>query len=154
MEKLNRKIVIYTIIIIILLLTIIAILFLKFTHKDNNNDINIPNEEQNELEGYWNRNSEGESYGSDKQKYSFAFASIQYLSINDNTLKRCTQKENSEEYECDDYTYKIENNNLVLTEKNNKNNITYTYEIKDNILVLSETIDDFTTIYKYTRANG
>ena len=26
-------------------------------------------------------------------------------------------KENSEEYECDDYTYKIENNNLVLTEK-------------------------------------
>ncbi len=39
-------------------------------------------------------------------------------------------KENSEEYECDDYTYKIENNNLVLTEKNNKNNITYTYEIK------------------------
>ena len=152
MEKLNRKIVIYTIIIIILILTIIAILFLKFTHKDNNNDINIPNEEQNELEGYWNRDSEGESYGSDKQKYSFAF--IQYLSINDNTLKRCTQKENSEEYECDDYTYKIENNNLVLTEKNNKNNITYTYEIKDNILVLSETIDDFTTIYKYTRANG
>lgn len=117
MEKLNRKIVIYTIIIIILILTIIAILFLKFTHKDNNNDINIPNEEQNELEGYWNRDSEGESYGSDKQKYSFAFASIQYLSINDNTLKRCTQKENSEEYECDDYTYKIENNNLVLTEK-------------------------------------
>lgn len=52
MEKLNRKIVIYTIIIIILILTIIAILFLKFTHKDNNNDINIPNEEQNELEGY------------------------------------------------------------------------------------------------------
>ena len=40
MEKLNRKIVIYTIIIIILILTIIAILFLKFTHKDNNNDIN------------------------------------------------------------------------------------------------------------------
>ena len=44
MEKLNRKIVIYTIIIIILILTIIAILFLKFTHKDNNNDINIPKE--------------------------------------------------------------------------------------------------------------
>ena len=40
-KKLNRKIVIYTIIIIILILTIIAILFLKFTHKDNNNDINI-----------------------------------------------------------------------------------------------------------------
>lgn len=153
MEKLNRKIVIYTIIIIILVLTIVAILFLKFTHKDNNS-INIPNEEQNELEGYWNRDSEGESYGSDKQKYSFDFASLQYLSIKDNTLKRCTQKENSEEYECNDYTYKIENNNLILKGKDNKDNITYTYEIKDNILVLSEMIDDFTTIYKYTRANG
>lgn len=156
MKKINRKIMIYTILIIILVLAIVAILFLRYTNKIKDNESKKDNTVlSNELYGFWNRSPNGEAYDEDNQKYTFIYSTPQYLYIEENSIKKCTQKENNdEEYDCVNYTYKMQDNNLIFKEKTSNNENIYSYEINNGILILKETKDNFTTIYSYTRANG